>query len=209
MGAALFTSNGPANARLKFLGALQPDRHPLPMGSYPDFIERIFLAEGLLEKLIPQDILSREPWRRIRDADDATIAGGLPIGNPKLFPLVRGALLYAMDDLPGCHTLFQADHSDLGSYLHGMMHRREGDFDNARYWFRRAGEMPFFDNLHREAALFSTDMAKQLSWDPYLFTGACEQARFGAEDEARELPRLQRAEFKMVFDYTWRQSKVG
>ena len=35
--------------------------------------------------------------------------------------------------------LIQEAKGDLGSYWHGMLHRREGDFDNARYWFRRAG----------------------------------------------------------------------
>ena len=179
------------------------------MGSYSDFIERVFLAESLLKKLVPDDILDREVWRRVRDADDATITGGLPIGDPKMFQLVRGGLLYAMDDLDGCHQYFQDAPTDLGSYWHGMMHRREGDFDNARYWFRRAGALPFFDNLHSKTANISSDVAKQLSWDPYLFTGECEQRRFGAEDEANELPRLQFAEFEVVFDYTWRQAKVG
>jgi hypothetical protein len=176
------------------------------MASYPDFIERVLLAEGLFKKLVPADILDRDVWRRVRDADDATITGGLPIGDHKIFRLVRGGLLYAMDDLDGCHHFFQDEPSDLGSYWHGMMHRREGDFDNARYWFRRAGSQPFFDNLHSHAAQFSPDAAKQLSWDPYLFTGQCEQAKFGAEDELGELPRLQRVEFDIVFDYTWRQA---
>lgn len=176
------------------------------MANYPDFIERVLLAEGLLKTLIPSDISDRQVWRRVRDADDATIAGGQAIKNPKLFRLVHGALLYALDDLDGCHQFFQDEGSDLGSYWHGMMHRREGDFDNARYWFRRSGTLPFYDNLHSQAAQFSPDMAKQLSWDPYLFTGQCEQAKFGAEDERGELPRLQRVEFDVVFDYTWRQS---
>lgn len=179
------------------------------MASYPDLIERVMLGEGLLKQLIPSDILNRDVWRRTRDADDAVITGGQTIGTPQIFPLVRGGLLYVLDDLDGCHQFFQNSGSDLGSYWHGMMHRREGDFDNARYWFRRAGSLPFFDNLHSQAAQFSPDMAKQLSWDPYLFTGLCEQAKFGAEDDYGELPRLQRVEFDVVFDYTWRQSKVG
>jgi hypothetical protein len=179
------------------------------MASYPDFIERVLLAEGLLKKLIPGDILDHDVRRRISGVDDATITGGLPIGNLKIFRLIRGGLLYAMDDLDGCHQYFQDEGGDLGSYWHGMMHRREGDFDNARYWFRRSGSLPFFDELHSQAAQFSPDMAKQLSWDPYLFTGQCEQAKFGAEDELGELPRLQRVEFDVVLDYTWRQSKVG
>lgn len=179
------------------------------MASYPDLIERAFLAEGLLKTLIPSDISNRDVWRRVRDADDQAITGGHPISNDKMLRLVRGGLLYALDDLDGCHQYFQNDGTDLGSYWHGMMHRREGDFDNARYWFRRSGTLPFFDNLHSQAAVFSPDMAKQNSWDPYLFTGQCEQAKFGAEDDRGEFPRLQRVEFDVVFDYTWRQAIKG
>lgn len=178
------------------------------MDRYSDFIDRVMLTEGMLGKLLPKDISDRDVWRRITQADDEAIAGAA-IGNPRYFRLVRGGLLYALDDLDGAHKFFQDDSSDLASYWHGMMHRREGDFDNARYWFRRAGSQPFFDNLHHHAAGFSAHMARQLSWDPYLFTGACEQNRFGAEDEGNELVRLQRTEFEIVFDYTWRQAKVG
>lgn len=178
------------------------------MKTYSDFIDRILLAEGLLGKLLPKDISDRELWRRVTGADDAAIAGA-PIGHAPAFGLVRGGLLYLLDDLDGCHRFFQDVPSDLGSYWHGMMHRREGDFDNARYWFRRAGALPMFDELHHKAALFSADVAKQMSWDPYLFTGQCEQCRFGAEDEGSELVRLQRAEFDVLFDYTWRQAKIG
>jgi hypothetical protein len=90
-----------------------------------------------------------------------------------------------------------------------MAHRREGDFDNARSWFRRAGVLPFFDTLNSRASQISSDAAKQFSWDPYLFTGACEQHRFGDDSEVGDLVRLQRAEFDVVFDYTWRQAKVS
>jgi hypothetical protein len=84
---------------------------------------------------------------------------GASIGVPPAFAVVRGGLLYALDDLAGCHEFFQSTANDLVSYWHGMMHRREADFDNARYWFRRAGALPFFDTLHSRAAEVSTDMA--------------------------------------------------
>jgi hypothetical protein len=48
-------------------------------------------------------------------------------------------------------------------------------------------------------------MARQSNWDPYLFTGECEKAKFGAENVA-ELLALQRVEFDAAFDYTWRQA---
>jgi hypothetical protein len=178
------------------------------MTRYSEFTDRILRSEALLAKLFPKDISDRAAWRLTRDADDATVAGA-PIGIPQAFSIVRGGLLYALDDLSGCHEFFQDTASSLVGYWHGMMHRREADFDNARYWFRRAGMLPFFDTLHHKAALISADVAIQLSWDPYLFTGTCEQQRFGADLDETELVRLQRAEFEVVFDYSWRQAKVG
>ena len=178
------------------------------MTKYSDFVDRTLRAEGLLRQLFPKDISDRDVWRRLKDADDAIVAGG-PIGVPQAFDVVRGGLLYALDDLAACHEFFQNTANDLVGYWHGMMHRREADFDNARYWFRRSGTLPFFDTLQHHAAGISADMAKQLSWDPYLFTGQCEQHRFGADDDSGELIRLQRAEFDVVFDYSWRQAKVA
>ena len=172
------------------------------MAQYSEFTDRILRSSGLLGKLFPKDISDRELWRLVRDStsfDDPTIA----------VPVVRGGLLYALDDLAGCHEFFQDTASDVVSYWHGMMHRREADFDNARYWFRRSGTLPFFDTLHHRAALISAEAARQSSWDPYLFTGECEQHRFGADSDVAELVRLQRAVFDVVFDYCWRQAKRG
>jgi hypothetical protein len=178
------------------------------MTKYSEFVDRTLRAEGLLRKLFPKDISDHEVWRRLKEADDPGVAGG-SIGVPQSFAVIRGGLLYALDDLAGCHEFFQDTASDLVGYWHGMMHRREADFDNARYWFRRAGALPFFDTLHSRAAEVSTDMAKQTSWDPYLFTSECEQHRFGSDSEEDSLARLQRAEFDVVFDYSWRQARVG
>ena len=121
---------------------------------------------------------------------------------------MRGGLFYAIDALDDAHAFFQNAKGDLAAYWHGMMHRREGDFENARHWYRRAGALPCFATLHRAASEFSADMARQQNWDPYLFTGECEQARFGAEENVRELVRLQRVEFEGLFDYCWRQSAL-
>ena len=176
------------------------------MNGYSDFIDRLLLNPDLLKKLTPTEPVDWELPRRIRDASDAVLGGDHEIAKPKLFPLVRGALLYAVDALDDAHRIFQDEPGDLGSYWHGMMHRREGDFDNARYWFRRAGALPIFDRMHAAAAEVSANMAKQLSWDAYLLAGMCEQAKFGDGDAIPECQRLQRVEFEQVFDYTWRQS---
>ena len=178
------------------------------MTSFSDFIDRIFLQDGLLEKLLPTEPLSYDLLLRIRAADDAALSGGRAVGHAENFALNRGGLLYAVDAIDEAHAIFQEGQGDLAAYWHGMMHRREGDFENARHWYRRAGALPCFAELHRAAGQFSADMSRQENWDPYLLTGACEQARFGAEEGAAELAKLQRAEFEGIFGYTWRQSAV-
>ncbi|MEO6787470.1 MAG: hypothetical protein ABI318_15165 [Chthoniobacteraceae bacterium] len=176
------------------------------MDSYSDFIDRLLLNPDLLKKLIPTEPLSWELPTKIRDAGDDALSGGKEITDRKIFALVRGALLYAADALDDAHRIFQDEPGDLGSYWHGMMHRREGDFDNARYWFRRAGRLPIFDRMHGAAAEMSANMAKQASWDAYLLTMLCEQAKFGDNDTVPECVRLQRVEFEQLLACCWRQS---
>ncbi len=174
------------------------------MREYPDLIDRILVQTDLLAKLHPTEPLNWDLPGRIREAEDAALTGDRPIADAAMLRMVRACLFYAADALDAAHRIFQDEKSDLGSYGHGMMHRREADFDNARYWFRRAGQQPFFKKLHREAAECSPLMSRQPSWDPYLFTGECEQARFGAVEKQAELANLQRAEFDVVLDYCWR-----
>ena len=37
------------------------------------------------------------------------------------------------------HTIAQDIPSEEGSWVHAYLHRKEGDQDNAAYWYRRAG----------------------------------------------------------------------
>ena len=37
------------------------------------------------------------------------------------------------------HEIVQGERSNLAAWLHGIVHTIEGDLDNARYWYRRAG----------------------------------------------------------------------
>jgi hypothetical protein len=55
--------------------------------------------------------------------------------------LVAGLWLY-VDNLDRSHTVSQSIETTTGSYWHGIMHRREGDFSNSRYWHRKAAGHP-------------------------------------------------------------------
>lgn len=179
------------------------------MKRHSEFIDRLFAHDDLLRKLQPSEPAHVPLLQRLRAADEATLLGGREPADSAMVALVRGGLLYALDSLAEAHVVFQETPGDLGAYWHGMVHRREGDFDNARYWFRRAGALPVFAEMHRAAGEVSADMARQTMWDPYLFTGQCEQCRFGASELERELSALQRIEFDALFDYCWRGAVGG
>ena len=180
------------------------------MKAYSDFVDRIFRAERALEKLTPSDVLDRELLREIRAADDAKIAGARRIADAAHLALVRGGLFYAVDALDAAHAIFQEAHDDLGSYWHGMLHRREGDFDNARYWFRRAGRQPFFDELHRAAANLLCRHGATGNLGSNCFTGQCERMRRRRwRDLLDEMRILQRAELGVIFDYCWRRAFIA
>ena len=57
-------------------------------------------------------------------------------------PLLRAAAHIYCDDLAGAHEIVQDMEGMEAAYIHGIIHRREGDFWNANYWFRRADFLP-------------------------------------------------------------------
>lgn len=179
------------------------------MRRYSEFLDNLFKKADLLMELQPKEPLFWKLSDQFREMPDAVLLGGLQLTDPQKFSLVRGAVLYALDEIDAAHRIFQEDNSAEGSYWHGMMHRREGDFDNARYWFRRAGRLPNFPELHAAAHSISPTMARQDSWDAYLLTGLCEQARFGAQELVPECQHLQRVEFFGMFERAWRNGTVS
>ena len=56
--------------------------------------------------------------------------------------LRRAIDLLASGDWQAAHMIVQEDTSTLAAWLHGIVHTLEGDLDNARYWYGKAGR-PF------------------------------------------------------------------
>ena len=90
---------------------------------------------------------------------------------------ISGLWLYH-DFLDESHTISQDLPSWFGSYWHGIMHRREPDASNAKYWFRRVPANPVFEALAADAPNSGSRSTGQ--WDPFAFVDRCEtRARHG------------------------------
>ena len=60
--------------------------------------------------------------------------------------LCAGLWLY-VDELDRSHVISQGIEDSTGSFWHGIMHRREGDFSNSHYWFHRVGKHPAMSGI--------------------------------------------------------------
>src|SRR6266545_3969829 len=99
--------------------------------SWNAFKSLIVTAE--LPDLGPTPRASRLPLAELnRQLDDFIQATQLA---STLQPLVRSAALLWHDHLDESHTISQNIHNAEGSFLHAIMHRREPDYANAKYWF--------------------------------------------------------------------------
>ena len=55
---------------------------------------------------------------------------------------LASALWLYVDQLDRSHYISQGIDSPTGSFWHAIMHRREGDFSNSKYWLRQTGDHP-------------------------------------------------------------------
>jgi hypothetical protein len=176
--------------------------------SIPSSLAKLVAGPGLPELgpgprsgIIPAPALSRE-------LDAFFKTASLP-GESEA--LVRAIVLLWHDHLESAHVIAQAIENAHGAFVHGIMHRREPDYNNAAYWFRRTGEHVVFPELgRRTAALLDSQgqsfLREQLvpngAWSPFAFVEACRRAasRPAAQPESRLLREIQGIESQVLLE---------
>jgi hypothetical protein len=148
-------------------------------------------AAVILEKMTAADVLSRPAVNR----DDASAA-------------LAGLWLWH-DWLEQSHKLAQSLQTTSGSFWHAIMHRREGDFSNSKYWYMRCADHPIFPSLTRAAADVINPYPADKSilriihngWDPAVFVDLVQSVHEHQEDPRRGVAvLLKKLEWRMLFD---------
>jgi hypothetical protein len=116
------------------------------------------------------------------------------------------------DYLDESHGMSQEILTPTGSYWHGLMHRREPDYSNSKYWFRRVGNHPIFNSLATAAKQMITEdlpmsarfLDSQNTWDPFAFIDLCEEA--GGSTFETVCRQIQQKEWELLFDFCYCQA---
>jgi hypothetical protein len=157
-------------------------------------------AKDLLELLTPQQVLSRPA----ASPDDAAA-------------LLAGLWLWH-DWLNESHRLSQNILSATGSFWHSIMHRREADFSNSKYWYARCASHPALAVLTVQAGELINPHPADKSilrliahgWDPAAFVDLVQDVYEQPEHPRHRLAvALQQLEWRVLFDHTTRAAAGG
>jgi len=139
----------------------------------------------LFEKLPLDRAMGSLVVREVADDDVLNIAEAVA-DNPALQakPALQAGIWLYVDELDRSHAISQGIHDATGSFWHGIMHRREGDFGNSHYWFNKTGHHPAMDAIDGyDAHAFIDHVAAQPT------------------DNPPELTERQRAEWAALFEW--------
>src|SRR4029077_769109 len=134
------------------------------------------------------------------DARSAFSHEGAQSADAEMAACCVSAVWLLHDCLDESHIISQDIGTTSGSFLHAIMHRREGDFSNAKYWFRRVGHHPVIDELAANAHELNG------AFDPAAFVDACQTALRSGGAAADFCRRVQQLEWELLFDHSYRRA---
>lgn len=117
----------------------------------------------------------------------------------ELPPACRAGLWLYFDFLSESHAISQDLDTPDGSFWHAIMHRREPDAWNSKYWFRRVGPHPVLTRLVEQAPALGYTFTT-----PEKFVDFCEHVRGTGSADEELAKRVQLLEWQLLFDHGFR-----
>lgn len=157
------------------------------------------------------NLAAREKLRVLKPAELVS----KPVVSPSDADALMAGLWLWHDWLDESHTISQSIETESGSFWHGIMHRREGDFSNAKYWYARCRNHPVLRSIGQYAneILHPLPADKSLfrlvrdGWHPDAFVDLVEAMHRKPEDARFQAAvALQRLEWRLLFDYCMRRA---
>lgn len=152
----------------------------------------------------------------LREMTVESIFGDQQIVNRDMARCCLAGIWLWHDFLDESHNISQSIGSSSGSYWHGIMHRREPDYSNAKYWFNRTGEHPIFHDLVHSANQLAREndsaddessfLTSQDEWDPFRFVDLCEAVDLGRSNAKLLAQQIAQAEWTLLFDYCYQSA---
>jgi hypothetical protein len=129
--------------------------------------------------------------------------------------LLRAGLYLWHDYLDASHKISQSIASSTGSFWHAIMHRREGDFSNSKYWYARCADHPVLAIMSAQAnpVLNPLPVDKSIlkltmnGWNPAAFVDLVQNMANSPNDPRYKIAvALQKLEWRLLFDFTARKA---
>ena len=185
-----------------------------------DVIQKL-TADNPLPPLVPQQEASEALTAALQAASTDALFEGQNVKDTTFADAIKSGLLLWNDALDASHTISQGLANATGSYWHGIMHRREPDYSNAKYWFGRVGTHAIFPEIRERAlALYNETaepsdalasigqaIADNAAWDAAQFIDWCQAAESASEpDVVRFLQQVQAEEIRLLLAYSYRNA---
>lgn len=139
-------------------------------GSSYEPLRRLFTEHGFPD-LGPQSRALALDVHRVTQAVDEALHGVTGLPHARLLALA----LCWHDHWDESHAICQAHEGDKDiDFVHMVLHRREPDAPNCRYWIAQAGWHPVYEALPKVAKKIGhADLAPTGRWNPELFLERC------------------------------------
>ncbi len=138
-----------------------------------------FMVHDLLDSW-PSSIIIPMPLSPVTNASQDILVEKVLAEVPSSSGTVIEALMWLrLGRLDPAHGIVQDATHGLAAYVHGMLHRMEGDFWNGNYWFRRVRDQGLENRirgvfLERGCSCPWDGDSENHRFDPVKFTEACE-----------------------------------
>lgn len=150
-------------------------------------------------------------WSRLSGLTASSAFDPQPIADRQMADACMAGVWLLYDHLDDSHRMSQGISNGSGSFWHAIMHRREGDFANAKYWVRSTGQHSVYDSLGEAAERLATEHGAQGAlppgdWDASAFVDLVQQAVQGDAQLVSYCQAVQQAEWELLFDYCYQQA---